>query len=198
MNIFTTLDHLEYPFIHFLQNLDGTFLDGFFQIVSNIPAMLAIFAFIIYILYLRDHRLWKPILCALVIAVAIDLIVNEGFFKTLLVHFDIFRPRPYTIHPDIMAIGFPFDDSSFPSSHMAFTTLMVMIVTYFERRFLFFGILTILIMWLSRIHNGMHYPTDVLMGILMWLIYGFLGLWSMRKIGLEKKKWWERFGRNTK
>jgi membrane-associated phospholipid phosphatase len=193
MSLFTTLDHLEYPFIQPFQNLDGTFLDGFYEVVSNIPAMLAVSSLIIYILYLRDHRLWRPILGALIIGVFVDLIVNEWFFKTFLVYFDIFRPRPYTIHPDIMAIGFPFEDSSFPSSHMAFTTLMVMIVTYFERRFLFLGILIILMMWLSRIHNGMHYPTDVLMGILIWLIYGFLGLWSMRKLGLEKKKWWERF-----
>jgi membrane-associated phospholipid phosphatase len=57
---------------------------------------------------------------------------------------------------------------------MAFTTLMVMIVTYFERRFLWYGIALILLMALSRVHNGMHYPTDVLVGTLMGVIYGYI------------------------
>ena len=74
---FTFLDHLEYPVIHFLQNADGTFLDGFSTLVSSIPAMLTIFGLIILVLYMRDHRLWKPLLLALVVAILVDLIVNE-------------------------------------------------------------------------------------------------------------------------
>ena len=75
--VFTFFDHLEYPFIHFLQNADGTFLDGFSTLVSSIPAMLTIFGLIILVLYMRDHRLWKPLLLALVVAILVDLIVNE-------------------------------------------------------------------------------------------------------------------------
>ena len=194
--IFTTLDHLEYPIVTWLQNIDGTVLDSFSEIVSNITFMLIVFGIIVFTLYLRKHHLWRPLLGALIIAITIDFIVNEGFFKTLLVEFWVFRPRPYTIHPDLLQIGQGFHDSSFPSSHMAFTTLLVMIITYFEKWFLKYGILIILLMWLSRVHNGMHYPTDVLMGTLMGVLYWFTGLYIMQKFGLEKKHWWKKILEN--
>lgn len=174
MSLFTTLDSLEYPIISTLQKFDGTFLDSFFMYVSNIPLMIAGFGIVILYMIYRKHRLWKPILFALFVSIVTDILVNEGFFKSLLVHFGVFRPRPYTIHPDILGIGHLFVDSSFPSSHMAFTTLMVMIVTYYERRFLPYGVFIILVMGISRIHNGMHYPTDVLTGTIMGIIYGLL------------------------
>ena len=193
MSLFATLDTLEYPIIRTLQNLDGTLLDAFFMSVSNIPFMIVSFGIVVAYMIWKRHRLWKPLLFALLVAIIIDSVVNEWFFKTILVHFGIFRPRPWTIHPDILGIGHHFMDSSFPSSHMAFTTLMAIIVTYFERRFLPYGVIIIVLMWLSRIHNGMHYPSDVLVGTLMGIIYGFLGLFLMKRFWLEKKEWWKKF-----
>ncbi len=193
MSLFATLDTLEYPIIRTLQNLDGTLLDAFFMSVSNIPFMIVSFGIVVAYMIWKRHRLWKPLLFALLIAIIIDSVINEWFFKTFLVHFGVFRPRPWTIHPDILGIGYHFTDSSFPSSHMAFTTLMAIIVTYFERRFLPYGVIIIVLMWLSRIHNGMHYPSDVLVGTLMGIIYGFLGLFLMKRFWLEKKEWWKKF-----
>lgn len=192
MSLFTTLDTFEYPFIQIVQNLDGTFLDRCFMLISNISLILAGFWLVISYMIWKRHKLWKPLLFALMAWGSISYMINEWFFKTLLVYFGIFRPRPWTIHPDILAIGRHFTDSSFPSSHMAFTTLMVMIVTYFDKRFLKYGVIIIVLMGYSRIHNGMHYPTDVLVGTLMGIIYGLLGLFLMKKLGIEKKHWWKK------
>jgi membrane-associated phospholipid phosphatase len=65
---------------------------------------------------------------------------------------------------------------------MAFTTLMVVILSHFERRILPYGIALIVLMGLSRIHNGMHYPSDVLVGIIMGMIYGSLGLYAIARL----------------
>lgn len=193
MGFFTTLDIIEYPWIRFLQNLDGTLLDTFSMYISNIALMLASFGLIIVYMIWQKNKLWKPLLFAVIASGAISYTINEWLFKILFSEIGIFRPRPWIIHPDILAIGHTFRDSSFPSSHMAFTTLMMMIVTYFETKFLKYGVIIILVMWLSRIHNGMHYPTDVLIGTCMGAIYAFLGLWLMKKTRLEKKHWWEQF-----
>ena len=146
MSFFISLDTLEYPMIRTLQNLDGTLLDSFFMIVSNVPLIFIISGLVVLYTIWRNRKIWKGFLFALGISLVIGLIVNVGFFKTLLVYFGIFRPRPWTIHPDIMGIGQLLTNSSFPSSHMAFTTLLVMIVSYFERRFVIFGIVIILLM----------------------------------------------------
>ena len=195
MSLFTSLDTLEYPIIHTLQNLDGTFLDDFSMKVSNIPLMLTIFGLIIAYLIWRRHQLWKPLLFAVIVSAIMSSLINEWLFKILLTEVGIFRPRPWTIHPDILAIGHAFRDSSFPSSHMAFTTLFVMIITYFEKIFLTFGIMIILIMWLSRVHNGMHYPSDVLIGTVMGVLYARIWLFLMKRFWVEKKYWWEKWFR---
>jgi membrane-associated phospholipid phosphatase len=65
---------------------------------------------------------------------------------------------------------------------MAFTTLMVVILSHFERRILPYGIALIVLMGLSRVHNGMHYLSDVLVGIIMGLLYGTLGLIAIKKL----------------
>lgn len=193
MSLFSSLDTLESPINRSLQSLDGTYLDGFFAWVSNIPVMLIGFFILIVVLIFRKHSIWKALIVSLIISLAIHFLINEWFFKWVLTWFDIFRPRPYTVHSDILAIGHPFADSSFPSSHMAFTTLMVVILSHFERRILPYGVTLIVLMGLSRIHNGMHYPSDVLIGIIMGMIYGSLGLYGIARLWLEKKPWWKRF-----
>lgn len=192
MSPFSTLETLEYPLIQSLQNLDGTFLDAFSMYVSNISLMLITFGCIIIYMKWKKNKLWRPLLFAVVVSAIISYTINEWFFKMLFSEIGIFRPRPWTIHPDILAIGHAFRDSSFPSSHMAFTTLLVMIVSYFERRFLKYGIMIILLMWLSRVHNGMHYPSDVIFGTMMGIIYGYSWLFFMKQLWLEKKRWWEK------
>ena len=192
MSPFSALDTLEYPLIQSLQNLDGTFLDAFSMYVSNISLMLITFGCIIIYMIWKKNKLWRPLLFAVVVSATISYTINEWFFKMLFSEIGIFRPRPWTIHPDILAIGHAFRDSSFPSSHMAFTTLLVMIVSYFERRFLKYGIMIIILMWLSRVHNGMHYPSDVIFGTMMGIIYGYSWLFFMKQLWLEKKRWWEK------
>lgn len=190
---FSTLDSIEYSLVKIVQEFDGTFLDTFSEYVSNIPIMLAVFGIIIILMIWKKHKLWRPLLFALIVSIVVSYTVNEWIFKILFSEINIFRPRPWMIHPDLLAIGHAFQDSSFPSSHMAFTTLLVMIVSYFEKRFIPYGVIIIIIMWLSRIHNGMHYPTDVLIGTFMWILYALFWLFLMKRFWLEKRPWWKRW-----
>ncbi len=77
MSLFATLDTLEYPIIRTLQNLDGTLLDAFFMSVSNIPFMIVSFGIVVAYMIWKRHRLWKPLLFALLVAIIIDSVVNE-------------------------------------------------------------------------------------------------------------------------
>lgn len=77
MDLFMKLDSLEYPINKYLQNLDGSMLDGFFHSVSNIPLMLATFAVIIFALILRKQKIWRPLLFAVILAGIVSYVVNE-------------------------------------------------------------------------------------------------------------------------
>lgn len=83
------------------------------------------------------------------------------------------RPRPCDHAHDITALVPPLDQYSFPSGHtlhaVAFSTVAI---DYFPELGWLLVPLTTLIA-LSRIVLGLHYPSDVLMGILIGLALGY-------------------------
>ena len=76
----------------------------------------------------------------------------------------IARPRPYRTCPGIRACGRSLDEFSFPSGHTLHSVAFSLILTVYYPMFaLFVWPLTILIA-VSRIVLGLHYPSDVIVG----------------------------------
>lgn len=79
----------------------------------------------------------------------------------------IARPRPYRTCPGICARTRSLDEFSFPSGHTLHSVAFSVILTaYFPLAALFVWPLTLLIA-LSRIVLGLHYPSDVVVGALI-------------------------------
>jgi len=100
------------------------------------------------------------------------------------------RPRPFTAHPALThLLSAPSVDPSFPSDHAAVAIAIAFAVLAFSRRagLLFLAAATLIA--ISRVALGMHYPSDVLAGMLIgWaaaqLVTG-LGLrWVDRLVSL--------------
>jgi membrane-associated phospholipid phosphatase len=123
---------------------------------------------------------WKRWREALLVVAAItgEVVIFLGI--TLLVH----RPRPRVHHLDIAP-----PTSSFPSGHTAaavvrYGALALLASERFRRalvRWLFtaFAFLAPVIVGLSRLYRGMHFPTDVLAGALLggvWLVVALKGV----------------------
>lgn len=153
------------------------FLDRFSDIISNILVLLSGWILIISFLMLFDFEKGLTLFLQLALAFSIHYFFSELLIKYGSKKLSMIRKRPYLEYPqEIKGTGRHFSDSSFPSSHVASVTGGLIVLYSFFPAFglaLFaFGFL----LAVSRIHNGMHYPSDVLAGVILGFIYGFTAL----------------------
>src|SRR3954454_8311663 len=76
----------------------------------------------------------------------------------------IARPRPYRTCPGIRACGRSLDEFSFPSGHTLHSVAFSVILTAYYPMFALFVWPFTLLLAISRIVLGLHYPSDVVVG----------------------------------
>lgn len=104
--------------------------------------------------------------CALIAS----LVVNNLILKNL-----VGRIRPYELVEGLQCIVPPAYDASFPSGHTgASFASAVAIYRQLPRRFAIFFIVLAALIAFSRLYVGIHYPTDVLGGLVTGIGIGLL------------------------
>lgn len=107
----------------------------------------------------------------MIIALGVAVFITHAIFRTI-----FRRPRPYAALPHVRQIGWTWVNNSFPSGHVATTVAMISV---FASMFPGFRPLVFVvapaIMW-SRVYNGMHWPSDVLVGLMVGLLSSWVVL----------------------
>ena len=120
------------------------------------------------------------------LALLFSLLINNVLLKNM-----VCRVRPYDANPLLMPLIQRPTDFSFPSGHAAssFACAGVMWHKLPRRAGVPVLILAILISF-SRLYIGVHYPTDVLAGVISGLLISFLAIRTVQGIRKlrEKKK----------
>lgn len=141
------------------------FMLGFTQLGNGI------FAFILTAVFyaLNFHRLAYEILLG---TLSLWLIVE--FVKVLMQ-----RKRPYSFLPDIRILGRRERGHSFPSGHtsQAFFLASLLSHYFFTGMYLSVVLYAIAVMiGITRIYVGMHYPRDVLGGVILGTTWGIIAI----------------------
>lgn len=84
------------------------------------------------------------------------------------------RPRPYQVHQDILLTGTPLDKFSFPSGHTLHAVVFTVVALSHYPQLSFVLLPFTLMVALSRVVLGLHYPSDVLAGALLGSLIGGL------------------------
>lgn len=178
---------MELQIVHFLNHLgQGTFLDFLTIIISSSYFLIFLWSLLVILVLIFDKENGKQIALATVLVVIIYFVINDLILKQTLASI-FFRERPFIAYSDIVPFGQPFSDSSFPSGHMAATAALATVFVYYYRRAWPFALVFVLFMAFARIHNGMHYPSDILAGAVLGVGYGLLALWLVGRIKSRSK-----------
>ena len=167
------------------ENIAGGALDSVMIAVSSLGnAGLIWIAITAVLLCVKKYRRVGMIMAA---ALIIDLVLCNAVLKAL-----IARPRPFSVRPWIDIIISPPSDFSFPSGHTA-ASFAAASALFFARSKLRWplGVLAVLIAF-SRLYLYVHYPTDVLGGVAVGILCGYLGMILVRNIYSSYERYLEK------
>ena len=150
------------------ENVHSTFLNYFFRFVTLLGegGIFWIAVAVILLFFKKTRRTGICIGASLLIGV----IIGNGVIKNV-----VARPRPYDTIPGIEPLIAHLSDFSFPSGHTlccfeAATALMMN-----RSRWAIPAFFAAVLVGISRLFLFVHYPTDVICGALLGILFGVLG-----------------------
>lgn len=175
---------MELQIVEFFNQLgQGTIVDTLSYYFSWVLFLIFFWLILGLIAFIFDRKNGKWIFLGTIIVAIIYFVINDLMIKQTLASI-FFRERPYLVHPEIISSGEMLIDSSFPSGHMSVVVAILSIYIYFYRKpwvWVLAGVFVLLTAF-SRMHNGMHYPSDILVGTALGIGYGLLGIYIVKKM----------------
>lgn len=116
----------------------------------------------------------------LAVSLAIEALCCNVILKPL-----VARIRPFDVNTAVQLLISPPTDFSFPSGHTGAAFAAASALFFSKNRLWIPSLVLAILIAFSRLYLYVHYPTDVLGGILLGILSGWLGY---TLVGLIKKK----------
>ena len=161
--------NIELKILDWFQTLHTPVLDKFMTSVTKLGNA-GIFWIILTVLFLLIPKMRKTG-AVMAAALIIDLLLCNVLLKNL-----VARTRPYDVNTGIQLLVAKLRDYSFPSGHTAasFASVTALYLSG-ERRIWIIALVISCLIAVSRLYLYVHYPTDVLGGIIFGCLSGWIG-----------------------
>ncbi len=170
-NIFSLIDKKLIKIIN--KNMKSKFMDRFMVIFTNLGSLMFVCSLTLALIIFGRDRLRHT-----GFELAVTLIVSQGITYTL--KSILSRERPYNVLKDLNTYNIFLKDYSFPSGHTSASFSIATIVAFNIPKLSILVLIGALLVGISRIYLAVHYPTDVLAGILVGVGSGiFVHLYMM-------------------
>lgn len=107
--------------------------------------------------------------------------VLQVLLQTIIKHIFV-RQRPYVRFNEISMVVSPPDKFSFPSGHTAGAFTIAFVLYYFCPIFFIPMLILAVCIAFSRIYLGLHYPSDIIAGIILGFVSALISIYLTFKI----------------
>ena len=172
---------MELRFLDFLQTIHTPLLDKILAFITSLGNAGIIWIGLAVVLLILPKTRKEGIIVAA--ALLVDLILCNLILKNL-----VARVRPYDVNTAIAVLIKKPLDFSFPSGHTAasFAAMTALFLAKMKKAWIAALILAVLIAF-SRLYFYVHYPTDVLGGIVVGILSGVIGYAIVEKLDKRRK-----------
>lgn len=171
-----TIQNIDFAVIDFIQeHIRCAFLDTVLPIITNFAeAGIGWIALAVLLLFFKKTR--KTALM-MGVALILGLLIGNATLKPL-----VARVRPYDINTAVELLVAPLHDFSFPSGHTLASFECAGVLMIRDKRLGIPALVLAIIIAFSRLYLYVHYPTDIIVGALLGLLFAFIGVFVINKI----------------
>ncbi|MGL5615220.1 MAG: phosphatase PAP2 family protein [Sarcina sp.] len=169
------IKNMDSSTLYFMQNhIQNPYLNPIMVFITNLGDMGFIWILIsVILLFIKKFRIVGILmLCSL----ALNTILGEGLLKNL-----IQRPRPFNTLPGLHLLITAPQSFSFPSGHTSSAFACAIILGYYIRKSLIPSLILAFLIGFSRVYLTVHYPSDVLAGMLLGIFSAFITIYVYEK-----------------
>lgn len=167
--------------LEFINTIHNSVLDNIMVFITRLGD--AGFIWIVIGILLIISKKYRKVGLILALALIIQSILGEGVIKNI-----VQRDRPFLIMENIELLIKAPTSFSFPSGHTAASiTSGIVLVYFFGKKGLPFLLLGLLIAF-SRIYLLVHYPSDVIGGVLLGCFSAYVAIVVGKRYKVEKIK----------
>ena len=185
--------------VNFVQNIDISVIEKIYRFQHNLNSelfnkimifftilgdngMIWIAVALILFLNRKYRKIWVFSIVSLIIfALAVNVILKP------LIH----RPRPFSELTDITLLIKAPKDYSFPSGHTAASFVMVYIFFRHIKKYFIPVLITGILIAFSRMYLSVHFPSDILAGIIIGIFSGYAGEKVADGFYRKNIDWWK-------
>jgi undecaprenyl-diphosphatase len=183
--VLTHLPEIDISLLRLIHNNRVVTLDGVLYFISLSTSFVSIGIILtLLILSLRKRSAILRVVFYKMLAVLILAAIVSFSLKNLII-----RERPFKTYPDIEKLS-AAGSSSFPSGHTleAFAMAVALSLLVRERKYFIPVFIWAFLVAYSRIALGVHYPSDVVGGMIMGTLVGWLAPVLFNSFKSQKKK----------